>query len=215
MGGVGSNGDTITVGGGADTVHAGNSSTVTVGAAVTGADDITVGLVSTVTIAAGASVAVTVHLGAQSTLNLGAVAGGTEIVDVSATFAGATSSGSYSFTTINGAAHGTGQSIAFDPGGTVETFTSAATNVATAVNLSNALDMAARNAGNVSGPGHATAEWFQFGGNTYIIDAFGSATSHTGTVSSDAMQVTDIVVKLAGLINLTGDTFGTGHTLTI
>lgn len=135
-------------------------------------------------------------------------------MDVSAVVTGAQSSGAFAFTTINGATHASAQSITFDAFTIGENFTSSAVNVATATSLANALDIAAGQAGAVAA-GNGVVEWFQYGGNTYLVDAIGGAGAHTGTAATDALQATDIVVKLTGLANLTRDSFGGGHSVTI
>lgn len=83
------------------------------------------------------------------------------------------------------------------------TLTKTTTDVATAVNLTNALDLALKNAAVTTGNG----AWFTYGGNTYIViedanDGFGMTTQN------------DVVVKLAGTLDLTNSTIAT-NVLTI
>lgn len=60
---------------------------------------------------------------------------------------------------------------------------------------------------NTSIRGAASAEirWFQFGGNTYVIE---SASAHTPT--TDFADASDLVVQLTGLIDLSGAGFNSG-----
>jgi hypothetical protein len=69
-------------------------------------------------------------------------------------------------------------------------------NVATATNLTTALGNATVN---------NTITWFQFGGNTYIVDG-------DGTSGYNASG--DLVIKITGLVDLHAATLS-GNTLTI
>ena len=89
-------------------------------------------------------------------------------------------------------------------------------NVASANWLGQALDMAAAtDASSQSGgliPAHTgVIDWFQYGGDTYIVEAINpTSTPETQT----ALTATDAVVKLVGLVDLTGEQFA-ADTLTL
>ena len=54
-------------------------------------------------------------------------------------------------------------------------------------------------------------DWFQYGGNTYVVEAInttGSAAIHA------ALAATDEVIKIVGLVNLGGASL-VGHALTL
>ena len=59
--------------------------------------------------------------------------------------------------------------------------------------------------------GTGSVDWFQYQGNTYVVEAnnvSATAAAHTGLGSSD------VVVKLVGLVDLSGATFSAvNHTL--
>jgi S-layer protein len=74
-----------------------------------------------------------------------------------------------------------------------ETFNSTAVNLsalASTASLSDALNTA------INGTAAAQINWFQFGGNTYVVQA---SAAHSTAVFVDA---TDLVVKLTGLVDL-------------
>jgi len=58
-------------------------------------------------------------------------------------------------------------------------------------------------------------DWFQFGGNTYIVEAVNSANS--GKTAHTALGANDVVIKIVGLVDLTpsAGAFGGGHTLVL
>ena len=101
-------------------------------------------------------------------------------------------------TTINNARDGTLGS------GTVIQFANAAqgaaiindgaVNVASASSLANALDIAVAN---MTAPAGNHADWFQYAGNTYVVEH-----ASTGTAAT-ALGTADYVVKLSGLVDLT------------
>ena len=91
-----------------------------------------------------------------------------------------------------------GDSIAL---GTLTAITNTQTSIAAATNLTNALDLALKNAAVTQN----TAARFQYGGNTYVaieVDA------------TDGFSAGDVVIKLAGLIDLT-NTAVASNTLTL
>jgi Domain of unknown function (DUF4214) len=101
-------------------------------------------------------------------------------------------------TTITDAA--VGDKITFADQGT-ETFTTTKINVAAATNLATALGIAVSS---VDGSTNGAIEWFQYGGNTYIVEVNGltalGAGAH-GAALTDAGAF-DVVVKLTGTIDL-------------
>jgi len=109
-----------------------------------------------------------------------------------------------SLTTINGAKDGYTK-LVFASSGT-QNVTSASTgiNVAAATTLAQAEALAV-NAHGAGTSGQHYADWFQFQGSTYVVD-------HVSTgVAATALSSSDIVVKLAGLVQL-GTSFAiSGH----
>jgi hypothetical protein len=83
-------------------------------------------------------------------------------------------------------------------------------NVATATSLANALDLAASQAGQVAA-NTGVVEWFQYQGNTYVVEAANTATSGNA-VAHTGLGAHDVVVKLTGLVDLT-DAAINGHAL--
>jgi len=76
-----------------------------------------------------------------------------------------------------------------------EVFNATKVNISAATTLETALGIAI---GDVDGSNNAQISWFQYGGNTFIVE-----NQTTAAVVTDA-NVTDIVVKLTGLIDLSG-----------
>jgi S-layer protein len=89
---------------------------------------------------------------------------------------------------------------------TTDSFTQAAINVSSAGSLSAAIALASANnsAANVS-----NVTWFQFAGNTYVVDTVGTAAAATNIAAGD------IVVQLTGAVDLSTSTLSTGGVLTI
>ena len=83
----------------------------------------------------------------------------------------------------------------------VETFASAKVALADTATFQNYLDTAAAGVGNVN----AAVSWFQFGGNTYVVEDQSLATTF--------VNGTDVVVKLTGLIDLSTASFNSAGTL--
>jgi len=95
-----------------------------------------------------------------------------------------------------------GDAFVFANQGT-EVFTAAKVDVSTAQTLTDALDAAA--AGDGSGNGQIT--WFQYAGNTYIVE---------DVTNVATFAATDHVVKLTGLIDLSTASYVAGtNTLTL
>jgi hypothetical protein len=165
-----------------------------------------------------------VIVGANSIVNIVGSCSSAE-VNVENVATGAQSSGSYAFTTISGV-HGC--DLTLDIGNTSLSVNSWAggsnawdgfksqVNVATATSLANAIDIAAKQAAvldqQFNGGVHSSvvngvlelnaktglADWFQYGGNTYIVEAV-----NTGSTSAThaALGVHDEVIKLTGLVD--------------
>jgi len=96
------------------------------------------------------------------------------------------------------------------------TVAGAQVNVALAATLAGALDLAAtfvapQGAGTGIAASTGKIDWFQFGGNTWVVEAING-----GAAAADhhALGAGDAVVELLGLVNLNGGAFA-GHTLTI
>ena len=165
-----------------------------------------------------------VIVGANSTVN---IVGSCSIAEVNVenVATGARSSGSYAFTTISGV---NGHDLTLDIGNSSLSDNSWAggsnawdgfrsqVNVATATSLANAIDIAANQAAvldqQFNGGLHSSvvngvleldaktglADWFQYGGNTYIVEAVNTAST---SAAHAALGVHDEVVKLTGLVD--------------
>jgi hypothetical protein len=152
-------------------------------------------------------------------------------------------SASFLQTTINHAADAAGQTITFGnsgAGGALltealagATVASSMVNVSSAADLPHALDLAAAQAALAVNPNPNTTtfgqipgtttipagpngviDWFQFGGNTYIVEAVNSGTT---AAPHTALGAQDAVVELVGLVNIgVGGSFAAGtHILTL
>jgi S-layer protein len=104
------------------------------------------------------------------------------------------------YTTIADAVAGSGDKIAFADHG-AEVFNSTKVNVDAATDLGAALTLATQNAGGAN----SQISWFQYGGNTYVVENNTAA----------GFDATDIVVKLTGLVDLSNATNSGTHVLTI
>lgn len=148
----------------------------------------TITLAQKATVDAGAGNDTVVVSASGGTITTGA---GTDTVDVKGAATGSTTAPV--ITVITDFTVGTDK-IQFKDQGT-ETFTATKVNVNTATALfsgtTNALDLAA--AGN--GGTNAAVTWFQYAGDTYIVQDLGAGATFT---------TTDIVVKLTGLVDLSG-----------
>jgi hypothetical protein len=206
----------------AQTVHASGANDA-ISFATTAADGTSVfwGTGASSTVDGGSS---SIGIGANDTVNFGNNIGlGSETVVLRGDSAGATTSGgtstnSISMTTLGNAIHNGGDQIIFN-NATHELLASLSNsgqvNVASAASLAQALDLAAANAA-ASQSGHLIAantgvvDWFQFSGNTYVVEAINSS----GVAASHAaLAATDEVVKLLGVVDLSSQAL-VGHTLT-
>ena len=233
-------GDTITVGvratgGGFGTfqaIHAtGVGDTITI--ATKAADGSAITWANTITIDGGTVGGNTLGIGNNSTVSFGNGIG-LETVTVTGALAGATTAGGtsvagISFITLNNVVVDHHEAIVLNNVGAagVEltagvTFGASQVNVAQATSLAQAFDIAAATAGlsqqTAAGtPGVIAAhtgvvDWFQFGGNTYIVEAVNNgitASTHT------ALAAGDQIIKIAGLVDLSGSLgFTAPHTIT-
>jgi S-layer protein len=153
------------------------------------------GTTGAVTHGIGANDVITISTASATTVDADAV------ILLTGTVTGATSAGSFAFTTITGA---TGNDTLVFGNATNESGIGQI-NVAAATSLANALDIAAATAALsqqavANGPagviaGHTgVVDWFQFGGNTYVVEAMHAGTNFQNNV--------DVVVKLVGLVDL-------------
>lgn len=194
-------GDVISVGIGSNTITAtGSGDTISV-ASGAGTTSVTVGTGATVNI----GTAYTANAGAETVNVIRAVTGGT--------------TASYVKTTINFAGGSTIVGNKIDFSGDANAFTllgaSAAAsqvNVSTAGSLNDALNMAANYTllTQVQGTAATTADlaantgkidWFQYGGDTYVVAMVNDTAS---AVQQTALNANDIVVKITGMVDLTG-----------
>jgi hypothetical protein len=62
-----------------------------------------------------------------------------------------------------------------------------------------------------SGPNTGVIDWFQYQGNTYVLEAINST---AGTAAHSALTATDEMIKIVGLVSLTSESLA-GHALTL
>lgn len=139
----------------------------------------------------------TIKAGLNSSTLTGGV--GKDAFDVSVSVAGATAA-TANITTITDFVKG--ETITFKSASSTTTFTSTKLDVSAASTLTAALDLAA--ATNVT-LNDAAVKWFQFGGDTYIVEDLSTATS---------LAATDVVVKLVGLQDLSTASVSSAEVLT-
>jgi hypothetical protein len=213
-----STGATITA---SQTIHASGASD-TIAFATTAADGTAVLWGASSTVDGGTS---SLGVGANDTINFGNNTGsGSELVVLTGDLTGATTSGgtttaSIAMTTLGNVVHGAGDKIEFN-NATNEIIASLANsgqaNVSSATSLAKALDMAAAAAAN-SQSGHViaahtgVADWFQYGSDTYIVEAINGGSA---SASHTALAATDAVIHIVGQVNLSGDALAS-HLLTL
>jgi S-layer protein len=176
---------------GAITLNTTNAGVATGGLTIvtgSGADVVTLGQGATVLLGAGNDT-ITTAAGA-STITLG---GGNDAVDAHLTTVASLVTPVFTTITDTFAA---GDSLVFANLGT-EVFNGTAAPVGVATTLANALDIAITAAGDTN----AQIYWFQYAGNTYVVE-------HTG--ASTNLDTTDVVVKLAGLVDLSTASYTAG-----
>lgn len=156
---------------------------------------------ATITVGAGISGAVIgVNVGTGNTVNLvDGYIGSTTVpyvnINLAAATAGDISTGSYTLTKVVGATVAS-DTLTFPVQALANTWTAAPVNVAAATTLEAALNQAATGSGLTVGTG--SIKWFQYGGDTYIVDNVAEATATTG------FDASDVIVKITGLIDLSG-----------
>lgn len=218
---AGGAGDTITLSNGANTIVAsGANDTISVGI---GTNTITaLGANDTITIANNAATT-TVTVGSNATVTVGA----NDIVKVFNAVTGAATTGTVALTTIKFGAAGSlaADKIDFTGNANVTThstlgadFGHSQVNVASAASLNDALNMAANKtllqqiqgadaSGIVLAQNSEVFDWFQYNGDTYVV----AMVNNTGAaVVQNGLDANDIVVKLTGLVDLSGATHAAG-----
>jgi polysaccharide biosynthesis protein PslG len=161
-------------------------------------------------------------IGAKDTINFGTNTGsGAETAVVTGDLAGATTSGGTStsaiaMTTLGNVVDGHGDLVVFDNASTEVLAGTSPVNVSSANSLAHALDMAAAAAaasqsGGTIGAHTGVIDWFQYGGNTYMVEAINTTAS---AVAHAALAATDEIIKIVGLVSLDAASIQ-GHTLTL
>jgi S-layer protein len=184
--GIATAGLTVSTGAGADVLTFGTAATVSTGA---GNDTVTLAGASTVDLGAGNDIVTT-------SAHASTITGGAGNDD----FRVALSVGAANMTTITDAA--AGDKITFVNHGT-EVFNATKVNVDSATTLTDALNAASTGDG---GTTNSIISWFQYGGNTYIVEDNSAAAT---------FGAADIVVKLTGLVDLSTATGATTHIITL
>jgi len=234
---VGGDADTITASGSGDTINlgvvGGQATSITTAQTVhaSGAGD-TITFATTAVDTAAAitwSSASTVDgddnstgIGANSTVNFGNNTGnGSETIVLTGDLTGATTQGGTStsgiaMTTLGNVHNAAGDLIVLNNATSEVLAGGGAVNVTAASSLAQAFDIAAAHAAASQSGGKIAAhtgviDWFQYGGNTYVLEA-NNSTGNAATHS--ALAATDELVKIVGLVNLSGETLS-GHTLTL
>jgi hypothetical protein len=160
-------------------------------------------------------------IGSNATVNFGNnVGSGSETVVITGDLTGATTSGGTSttgiaMTILGNVVDAHGDNVVLNNAATEMLATANAMNVSSANSLAHAFDMAAADAAASQSGGNIAAhtgvvDWFQYGGNTYVVEAINSsgvAATHT------ALTATDQVVEIVGLVNLSGEAL-VSHVLT-
>jgi phage tail protein X len=213
--GVVSTGTTITA---AQTIHAQGAGDI-ITFATHAADGPAVTWAASSTIDGGTS---STGIGANSTVNFGNnVASGSETVVLTGDLTGATTLGGTSttgiaMTMLGNVVHASGDQIVFDNATTEVLAGTSAVNVSSAASLAHAFDMAAAAAAASQSADKIAAntgviDWFQYNNNTYLVESInntGSSATHS------ALAATDEVIKIVGLVSLSGESLAT-HTLTL
>ena len=161
-------------------------------------------------------------IGVNDTINFGNnTASGSQTVvltgdQTGATTSGGTSTSGIAMTTLGNVVDSKGDLIVFNNATTELLVRSSAVNVTSANSLAHALDMAASAAaasqsGGAIGAHTGVIDWFQYGGNTYLVEAINAANA---AAVHAALTATDEIIKIVGLVNLSGETLA-GHALTL
>jgi len=192
-----------------DIVTSGYQSVVTVGTQMA---NITVGAFSTVSVGDNSATIDQIAVGPQSTVILSSAAGAAhQLIDVSAAQSGAVITpppgvakplyvfAGGCFTTLQNAVDdaSVGTLIKFDSLAN-HTFLAAAVDVSAATSEFDALSAAAARFGSVNA-NSAVVDWFQYGGNTYLLAAVNSGTT---AQAHGQLLPTDNIVELTGLVQV-------------
>ena len=202
----------------AQTVHATVAGSV-ITFSTTAADGIAVTWAGTSAVDGGSSAT---GIGANDTVNFGNnTGGGSETVVVTGDLTGATTSGGTStvgiaMTTLGHVIDGHGDLIVLNNANTEVLAGSNAVNVTSASSLAQALDMAASAAaasqsGGAIGAHTGVIDWFQYGGNTYVMESINAAAS---AAAHNALATADEIIKIIGLVNLNAETLS-AHALAL
>jgi hypothetical protein len=168
------------------TVTVGDRATVSLGSGG-GSDIVHIGENGAVTLTNGADHAL-IDLSAS-------LAGPAHVINFIPTTGGYTASAYFDVTGITGAIDGT--KLQFDSNAN-HSFVAGAVDVSSASGIRGALTMAANAAGTIAA-GSSVLTWFQYGGNTYLVENVNA--SATAEAHSD-IQSTDAIVQLTGLVNV-------------
>jgi hypothetical protein len=117
-------------------------------------------------------------------------------------------------TTLGNVVNAAGDQIVFNNAATE--VLAGTVNVSSATSLAHAFDMAAAAAAASQTGGKIAAntgviDWFQYNNNTYLVESINSTAS---SATHTALAATDELVKIVGLISLSGESL-VGHTLTL
>lgn len=216
--------NTITVANGNNNITAnGAGNTITVG---TGTNTVVATGADTKVVIGGNANVTTVTVGTNATVTMGT----NDIVKVTGAVTGGTAD-NFAKTTLAFAALTVPAGNQIDFSGTAPAFSllgaaaaSSQVNVASATSLTQALNMAANYtllvqdqgtaadaAANLLAANTGKITWFQYGGDTYVVAMVNDTAA---AVQQTALDANDIVVKLTGLVDLTGSGFA-GEVLTL
>jgi T5SS/PEP-CTERM-associated repeat protein len=213
--GVLSTGTSITAG---QTIHAlGAGDTITF--ATTAADSTAVTWAAASTVDGGNS---STGIGSNSTVNFGNnTGGGSEAIVLTGDLTGATTAGGTTTTgiamiTLANIHDAAGDQIILNNATTELLAGTSPENVTGAGSLAQAFDLAAADAATSQAGGKIAAntgviDWFQYGGNTYVLEAINDT---AGAAAHPALAATDELIKIVGLVSLSGESLA-GHTLTL
>jgi hypothetical protein len=198
------------------TIHASGAGD-TISFAIKAADGTAVTWTAPSTVDGGSA---TTGVGANSTVNFGNNTGsGSEAIVVTGDLTGVTTQSGTSTTgiamiTLANVHDAAGDQIVFN-NATTEVL-AGSVNVSSATSLAHAFDMAAADAAASQSGGKIAAntgviDWFQYGGNTYLVEAINATTS---AAAHNALSATDEMIKIIGSVSLTNESL-TAHVLTL
>lgn len=171
------------------TLSATGAGSTILGGTGAGIDKITVGANGIVTLAASNTAANSITVGLNSSVTLGKDDGGST-VNVTGDKAGSALTGMTTITDTNMINHNLAINYGINDTTTVNP---TAVNVGSASSLTAALNIAASASAEIGdSSSHLYADWFQFEGNSYIVEHVGTNSAATG------LSASDIVVKLVG-----------------